>query len=611
MAEIINPRTLLLMKTYRIGKYEDATKALQEGRITKAQHKAIIDVLHAWDNLNADIGYVADQAKGLYNAGVNTVKNVKNEVTKSVQNNEVKSKNKPNPSNPYDHRNLPNPSIQSVHRGIDKSVKENRKALEEGKKNVDMTNPINNLVVNTAERGQGLIELVNNPLQTGKDLVEGVKYVSNNPEVIPQAINNWIQSDDRDVVVPFDLGLGAAGIVDIAANASNIARGAKQLIKPKIPNEQVLPPRTQGTTELNTKTNIPSLEGKTNVINDNGTLKYKNTTDINELPKQQPIGRTTDARLVQGEVKSFEELPKVQKQPQTSIPEEGIMTEEDIKRAKALNDIRKRNEYVESVDKNMKALEDRFYGRENLNTLLDYINAETTPQELSDWRASYIAHQQGAMGGGNPADILYKTNEGLKIDPTLAFENDLAQYLPVGFGEIRVLPKQAFDVKNQTKPYVGTTNLENMTDSVIHEMTHGLNREAAMGESSMLSNTRESQIYRARHGNNINAYNESAAHAMGDITEIQPMKQPYVQKYYKNRSYDPDLSNPNIYNQRGLYLSDVGGYKTLAEAGVLKPTDLQILNEQNLMGRLDPNYQSPLDTMYLKTFDQIGNGGGL
>lgn len=174
------------------------------------------------------------------------------------------------------------------------------------------TNTVKNagsLMLNTGAMFVDPQGFVDDLSQAGKSAIDygkrKIEQYKQNPEdikkdiaKIPDKAGDYIYTHGADVaLIGSGVAGGAKGVTNIM-NKGNIVKGGV-----KAPTTQV-----QNASKINTKTNIPSLEGKTDVINDNGTLKYKNTTDINELPKQQPISRTTDARPAQGEVKSFEQI---------------------------------------------------------------------------------------------------------------------------------------------------------------------------------------------------------------------------------------------------------------------------------------------------------------
>lgn len=128
---------------------------------------------------------------------------------------------------------------------VDDAIKENRAKLDTVRQNVDMTNPFTNLAVNTAERGQGLIEFARHPVQGVVNTGKAIVNVAKNPQVIAEGAKQWVQNPERDVLVPLDIGLGAAGVADIAANAPNILRSTNQLIKPKTTSSQVIMPQVK------------------------------------------------------------------------------------------------------------------------------------------------------------------------------------------------------------------------------------------------------------------------------------------------------------------------------------------------------------------------------
>lgn len=470
--------------------------------------------------------------------------------------------------------------IEKYYKKADDYVKQNKFDIETARQNVDMIDPLNNLAVNTAARGNQLMEDFLHPITAIKNTAQSIGTIAQNPNLMVQAGKEWFSNPERDVVVPFDLGLGAAAIVEGGQALGNMAKNIS-----KVP-----------------------IKNNTNTL-----------TNINELPKQSPIARATDANPVVGEVKSFEQITKENPKPKTTnniaknnIAEDAeILSEGEIDKLQRKRLTTRAEEYAKAQDAIMQSLEEKFGGRENLDNYLDAISSNMTPEEYNQWKTAYLAHQKGVLFGGNPADVLADRSIKTKIDPRLPLEGDVGRY-NTETGNIKLAPDTFINKYN--RPFEGTFEKDSNINALHHEITHDLNLQAELANAFNKAEgtgifSKEAELYNQRHGNPT-VGNESASFGFESTNlDNQPLKQGLIDEYYKRGGYEHNLSNPEMLNQRNLYKQDIARYKALMESGLLKPDDLRILNEQNLMRRFDPAYQSPLDTMNLKTFEQIKDIG--
>lgn len=411
---------------------------------------------------------------------------------------------------------------------------------------------------------------------------QGVKEFSKDPV---GNIANYYTNEYNDPLIPMDIFGGAAGVAEGVGSLAKAGSIAKSISKAPIKN-------------------------KTNVL-----------TNMNELPKQSPIARATDANPVVGEVKSFEQIAKENPKPKTTnniaknnIAEDAeILSEGEIDKLQRKRLTARAEEYAKAQDAIMQSLEEKFGGRENLDNYLDAISSNMTPEEYNQWKTAYLAHQKGVLFGGNPADVLADISIKTKIDPRLPFEGDVGRY-NTETGNIKLAPDTFINKYN--RPFEGSFEKDSNINALHHEMTHDLNLQAELADAFNKAEgtgifSKEAELYNQRHGNPT-VGNESASFGFESTNlDNQPLKQGLIDEYYKRGGYEHNLSNPEMLNQRNLYKQGISRFKTLMESGMLKGDDLRILNEQNLMRKFDPNYQSPLDTMNLKTFDQIRNAGRL